>query len=367
MSVTVVVGAQYGGEGKGKVVSYLSVRDDADYVVRCGGPNSGHTVYYSDQVFQLRLLPAGFVNPRSRLLLAAGSIVNLKILEEEIELSNIDKSRVGIDYNSAIITEADSRYESELGLRNKIGSTLSGTGIAVANRALRNGAIKLAREVSAAKTYLTDVANEINKGIDRGETCIIEGTQGFGLSLYHTECYPYATSRDTTASAFLSEVGVSPLKVNSIVMAVRTFPIRVEGNSGLLKNEISWEKVRQLSGYPYDIREFTTVTGRLRRVALFDVDLVKRAVLVNRPTELVLHGADYVDFANKGINRFEALTSKTKKFISDIERELGVPVTVIGSGPTNFEIIDRKYCNRYINRRSFLVGAAKCLTTCPQN
>lgn len=345
MSVIVVVGAQYGGEGKGKIVSYLSVRDDAGYVVRCGGPNSGHTVYYDGQVFRLRLLPAGFVNSRARLLLAAGSIINLKILEEEIRLSGIDRSRVGIDYNSAIITNADAQSELELGLRNKIGSTLSGTGIAVANRALRNGAIKLARDVLEAKAYLTDVAAEINAAIDEGETCIIEGTQGFGLSLYHAECYPYATSRDTTASAFLSEVGVSPMKVSSIIMAVRTFPIRVEGNSGPLKNEISWEKLRQLSGYPYDIREFTTVTGRLRRVALFDLDLVKRAALINRPTELALHGADYVDFANKGVTIFEALTASTKKVVDYIERELDVPISLVGTGPANDEIADRTLSN----------------------
>jgi adenylosuccinate synthase len=353
MSVIVVVGAQYGGEGKGKIVSYLSTRDDADYVVRCGGPNSGHTVHYNDQIFKLRLLPAGFVNPRSRLLLAAGSIVNLRILEEEIKLSNIDRNRVGIDYNSVMVTDADALSESELGLRSKIGSTLSGTGVAVANRALRNGSAILAKDVPEAKAYLTDVAAEINAAIDKGETCIIEGTQGFGLSLYHTECYPFATSRDTTASAFLSEVGVSPVKVTSIIMAVRTFPIRVEGNSGPLKNEISWEDVRRLSGYPYEIHEFTTVTGRLRRIAKFSLDLVKRATVVNRPTEIALHGADYIDFTNKGAKEYEDLTEHAINFISSLEDELQVPVTFIGTGPAETEIIDRTI--RHYQYRNILV------------
>lgn len=341
MSVIVVIGAQYGGEGKGKIVSYLSTRDDADFVVRCGGPNSGHTVTYSGQIYRLRLLPAGFVNPRSRLLLAAGSIVNLRILEEEIRLSNIDKSRVGIDYNSVMVNNADARSELELGLRAKIGSTLSGTGMAVANRVLRNGSAVLAKDVPEAKAYLTDVAGEINDAIDRGKICIIEGTQGFGLSLYHAECYPFATSRDTTASAFLSEVGVSPMKVTSIVMAVRTFPIRVEGHSGPLKNEISWGEVRKISGYSCEIQEFTTVTGRLRRVAKFDIDLVKRATVINRPTEIALHGVDYIDFANKGADRYKHLTNATVNFISRLEDELRVPVTLIGTGPEENEIIDR--------------------------
>ena len=68
MAVTIVVGGQYGGEGKGKIVAHLAKRDNPDFVVRCGGPNSGHTVHLKDQIFRLRMLPAGFVNSKSRLL-----------------------------------------------------------------------------------------------------------------------------------------------------------------------------------------------------------------------------------------------------------------------------------------------------------
>lgn len=348
MGVTIIVGAQYGGEGKGKIAAYLAVRDDADFVIRCGGPNSGHTVYSDGQVYKLRLLPTGFINPRSRLLLGAGSIINLRILREEIEFTEIDKDRVGIDSNSAIITDADGESESELGLRKRIGSTLSGTGIGVVKRALRDGSLNLAKDVPEARPFLTDVAAEVNEGIDKGQTCIIEGTQGFGLSLYHTQCCPYATSRDTTASAFLSEVGVSPLKVTSIVMAVRTYPIRVEGNSGPLKSEISWEELRRLSGYPYNIQEFTTATGRLRRVAKFNMELVKRAAMINRPTELALHGADYIDFANKGITRFDALTTSAKEFVNYLEQNLRIAIYLIGTGPECLETIDRTKSNNII-------------------
>jgi adenylosuccinate synthase len=301
MAVTVVVGAQYGGEGKGKIVAHLARRDNPDFVVRCGGPNSGHTVYLKDHVFKLRLLPAGFVNSRSRLLLAAGSIINLEVLLAEIELTGIDPSRVGVDRNAAIITDEDGKRESQLGLREQIGSTLSGTGMGVVKRALRDGTIKLALDIPEARPFITDVSSEINCGIDKGQLCIVEGTQGFGLSLYHTLCYPYATSRDTTASGFLSEVGLSPMKIDSIIMAVRTFPIRVEGKSGPLKNEITWEQLQQRSGYPYPIIEYTTVTGRTRRIAAFDMELVRIATMVNRPTELALHGADYIDYSNKGL------------------------------------------------------------------
>jgi adenylosuccinate synthase len=341
LAVTIVIGGQYGGEGKGKIVAHLAKRDNPDVIVRCGGPNSGHTVHLKDQVYRLRLLPAGFVNPRSRLLLAAGSIINLKILLSEIESTGIDTHRVGIDRNAAIITDEDGKRESKLGLRDRIGSTLSGTGIGVAKRALRDGMIKLASDIPEASPFITDVSAEINCGIDKGQLCIVEGTQGFGLSLYHTLCYPYATSRDTTASAFLSEVGISPMKVDSIIMAVRTFPIRVEGKSGPLKNEITWEELQKRSGYPYCIGEYSTVTGRLRRIAEFDMELIRRAVMVNRPTELALHGVDYLDYSNKGVLEYDLLTNETKVFITILENELAIPVTYIGTGPEQNELVDR--------------------------
>ena len=176
MPVVVVVGAQYGGEGKGKIVAHLAQRDNPDFVVRCGGPNSGHTVHLKDRILRLRLLPAGFVNPRSRLLLAAGSIVNLRVLLSEIETAGIDSHRVGIDRNAAIITDEDSAKESQLGLRDRIGSTLSGTGMGVAKRVLRDGTMKLASEIPEARPFITDVSTEINYGIDKGQTCIVEGT-----------------------------------------------------------------------------------------------------------------------------------------------------------------------------------------------
>lgn len=342
MGVTMIVGGQYGGEGKGKTVSYLSLEDNSDYVVRCGGPNSGHTVDLEGKRYALRLLPAGFINARSRLLLAAGTLVDPDILLQEIELCGVDPSRVGVDLGAGIITERDAEHERRLHLRKRIGSTLSGTGAGVARRALRDNSFRLARDVPELKPFLTCVSREVNRALDRNLKVIIEGTQGFGLSLFHSGCYPYTTSRDTTASAFLSEVGISPLRVNSIIMVVRTFPIRVSGNSGPLKNEIDWKEVQRLSGYSYEPKEFTTVTKQIRRVALFDIELVKEAALVNKPTQIALTGADYLDYRNKSLKNFSALREETKRFIRWIEHEIDVRVDLIGTGPENKEMIDRR-------------------------
>lgn len=340
MPLTIVVGGQYGGEGKGKIVSHLTAADNVEYVVRCGGPNSGHTVDFNGKRYVLRSLPAGFINAKTRLLLAAGTLINPDILLQELEHCKVKPSRLGIDFNAGVIAKEDEDYERNINLGKKIGSTLSGVGSAVARRALRSGSFLLAREEPKLQPFLTSVSNEINSALDRNLKVTVEGTQGFGLSLYHSKSYPYTTSRDTTASAFLSEVGASPLRATSVIMVLRTYPIRVGGNSGPLKNEITWEKLRELSGYPYAIREFTTVTNRLRRVAIFDMGIVKEAALINKPTEIALNGVDYLDYRNRGTRRIQDLTLKTREFIDYIERETRVKVRFVGTGPTNEEIID---------------------------
>jgi len=340
MPLTIVVGGQYGGEGKGKIVSHLSITDNVDYVVRCGGPNSGHTVDISGKRHVLRLLPAGFVNSKTRLLLAAGTLVNPDILLQELEHCGVNPSRLGIDYNAGVITEEDEKHEKTLNLRKRIGSTLSGVGAGLARRILRDGSFRLAKDDPQLQPFLTCVSSEINSALDRNLKVVVEGTQGFGLSLYHSRSYPYTTSRDTTASAFLSEVGISPLRATSVIMVLRTFSIRVGGNSGPLKNEITWEKLQKLSGYPYRIREFTTVTNRLRRVALFDIDVVREAAMVNHPSAIALNGVDYLDYKNRGAKRINDLTQVAKRFINFIEKQINVNVSFVGTGPTNEEIID---------------------------
>ncbi|ULA68550.1 MAG: Adenylosuccinate synthetase [Nitrospira sp.] len=340
MPLTVIVGGQFGSEGKGKVTSHLALRDNVDIVVRCGGPNSGHTVDVEGQRYELRSLPAGFINPGTRLLLAAGCLINPEILLTEVKSTGTDPRRVGVDRYAGIISPSEGEEEAELRLRDRLGSTLSGTGIGVANRVLRKPDFKLAEDVPELQEFLTDVSAEVNEAVDKNGKVLIEGTQGFGLSVYHSPHYPYATSRDTTASGFLSEVGVSPRLVTDIIMAIRTFPIRVAGNSGPLKDEITWEELRERSGYPTDIREFTTTTKKLRRLGLFDLELVRRAALVNRPTQIALHGIDYLSWHNKSLREYEELTSDTKSFIERMEPFFSSMISMIGTGPANEELID---------------------------
>src|SRR5438876_5222259 len=183
MPLTVVIGAQFGGEGKGKLVSHLSIADDVDIVVRCGGPNSGHTVDYAGFRAGLRMLPAGFVNKRTKLMIAPGALVNVKLLLSEMKMCSVDPSRLLIDRNACIVADDYGRYELDRGLRKRIGSTASGTGMAVAKRALRDEDVRLARSVPVLSPNIGDVSMQLNFALDQGKRVVVEGTQGFGLSL----------------------------------------------------------------------------------------------------------------------------------------------------------------------------------------
>jgi adenylosuccinate synthase len=267
------------------------------------------------------------------------------VLLKEIEIFNLTPDRLKIDKNAAIITEDCIRKENEIGLREHLGSTLSGVGAAVSKRVLRNPPIDLAANHPDLSPFTCDVAEEVMSGYKKQKRIVIEGTQGFGLSLYHSPYYPKTTSRDTTASAFLSEVGISPLCVSEIIMVVRTFPIRVGGNSGTLLDEISWETIQDESGYPHKIFENTTVTQTLRRVGRFNLALVKKALTANYNAKIALMGVDYLDYRNKSKTNYEGLLPEVKSFISILEVDLGATVKYIGTGPTDSDLIECEECD----------------------
>jgi adenylosuccinate synthase len=341
MSLVVVVGAQYGSEGKGKMVSYLTqALGPGAAVVRCGGSNAGHTAEGPLGRALLRQLPSGAVDPSCKLFMAAGMQLDLPVLLSEIEHLEIESDRLRIDRGAAAIEDADRESERSQQLFDRIGSTLTGTGAAIARKVLRAPGVRRAADIPALSHFTGDVPAELARFLDEGGNVIVEGTQGAGLSLHHGP-FPFTTGRDTTASAFLSEAGLPPTRVTDVVMVLRTYPIRVGGPSGPLGDEISWDEIQGRSGYPTALAEYTTVTGRLRRVGEFDWDLVKRATLLNAPTALALHGADYLDHNDLGCNSWDDLGQKTKGFVERLERELGVPVRYIFTGPDGGDVIDR--------------------------
>ena len=181
MASTVVIGGFFGDEGKGKIISYLALKDKPTIVVRGGaGPNAGHTIKDGKQTYKVRMLSCGFLNKEARVMIGPGVVVNPDVLLKEITDFDV-KGRAFLDNNCGIIEESHREADSKGQLKDKIGSTGSGTGPANAERAMRT--LKLAKEIDVLQQYLIDVPFEVNSALDRGENVLIEGTQGTHLPL----------------------------------------------------------------------------------------------------------------------------------------------------------------------------------------
>lgn len=332
MPCTVVVGGQFGSEGKGKTVALLARRATRPWVVRCGGPNSGHTVDLGGNPIVLRHVPTGVINAEAVLLLSAGCAIDEDVLIREIAQLRLPRERVIVDPRAVLVTERHRLAEKEL--RGRISSTASGTGAALAERLMRAPGVGLAsHSVRLARLARVEaVAPLLHEQLADGGMVIVEGSQGFGLSLLHGTNYPHVTSRDTTASGFAAEVGLSPRHVDRVVLVVRTWPIRVGGPSGPLDNEVSWDEIRVESGAPETVPEFTSVTGRLRRVARFDMGLVRAACEYNLPTSLSIMGLDRLQYSNRGARTFDQLGDATRAFLDRLTSSTGVPIELAGTG-----------------------------------
>lgn len=339
MPVSIVVGGQYGSEGKGKVVALLGSRAPHPWIVRCGGPNSGHTVTIRGEDVILRQVPCSADPENAFFCLAAGSVIDEPVLLHELDHLAIDRDRIIVDSRAVILTEADRQEEARSLIG--IGSTCSGTGAAQIRRMSRNSDVKLAGDSEAIRTRcrVETLAPVLHNVIHAGGHVIVEGTQGFALSLLHGPDYPYVTSRDTTAAGFAMEAGLSPRAVDEIILVVRTFPIRVGGSSGPFAEELTWDEVAQLSGAPKTYPEYTSVTRRLRRVARFNFEAVSLACQYNRPTGIAVMGLDRIDFKNLNITDPAELTRSAKEFVAQVERSTGTPVEIVGTGFGTFDAI----------------------------
>ncbi len=332
MSCTIVVDGFFGDGGKGKIVSYLAVADDASVVARGGvGPNAGHTVVKNDVKYKLRMVPCGFVNERALQLVGPGVLVNPEVLLKEIVETDIE-DRFGLDPQCAIIEQKHIDADRKGYLKEKIGTTGTGTGPCNADRAYRT--VKMAREIPELAKYIKDVPLLINEALNRGESVVLEGTQGTFISLFHGG-YPYVTSKDVCAAAVCSDVGVGPTRVDEVVLVCKAYVTRV--GEGPLEGEISFEEAKRRG---WD--EYGTVTGRQRRAAPFNHALAKRAAMINGATQLAVTKLDILFPDCAGSNDYGSLSDEAKEFIKEIENKVGLPVTLIGTGPGVKELIDRR-------------------------
>lgn len=320
-----VAGAQYGDEGKGKIISYLALADKPQIVARGGvGPNAGHQVFYNGKKYSVRQIPSGFVYEKARLLVGAGVLVNPEVFLKEVEETKTRK-RVGVDGRCTVITQAHRNADAAGGKR--IGTTGAGCGPANAERVARTA--MLARDEPLLKPFVCDVAAEVNAA----KNVLIEGTQGFMLSLLYGT-YPFVTSKDTSASTIAADVGVGPTKIDEVIMVVKSYTTRV-GN-GPLKSEMQPEEAQRLG-----FQEYGTVTGRARRASKeLHFDDLRYACTVCGATQLAITKLDVRFPAAAGAREYSKLPADAKRFIERIEKELGVPATLIGTGPEALDVID---------------------------
>lgn len=332
MGCTIVVDGFFGDGGKGKLVSYLAVTDDAGVVARGGvGPNAGHTVVKNGVKYKLRMVPCGFVNDNALQLIGPGVLVNPEVLLKEIKETDID-DRFGLDPQCAIIEQKHIEEDRKGHLKENIGTTGTGTGPCNADRAYR--VAKMAREIPELEPYLKDVPTLVNEALDRGEEVVLEGTQGTYISLFHGG-YPYVTSKDVCAAAVCSDVGVGPTRVDEVVLVCKAYVTRV--GEGPLEGEISFEEAKKRG---WD--EYGTVTGRQRRAAPFNYKLAKRAAMINGATQLAITKMDILYPECAGSDDINSLPDEAIEFIDHIEAKVGLPVTFIGTGPGVHEVIDRR-------------------------
>ncbi|MEM1985654.1 MAG: adenylosuccinate synthetase [Candidatus Micrarchaeia archaeon] len=333
MPCTVIVGGFFGDEGKGKIMSYLSIKDNPKIAVRGGvGPNAGHTVVFEGKEFKLRMLPSAIINRSTKLMIGPGVLVDPNVLLKEIETFSAH-DRVKVDRQCGVIEEKHIEMDrGDAYLKGKIGTTGTGCGPANVDRVRRVG--KVCRDIEALSRYIDDVPYLVNEAISKGETVHVEGTQGTFISLFHGT-YPFVTSKDVTASAICSDVGIGPKVVDDVIVVFKAYVTRV--GAGELPGELSTEEAERRGWL-----EKATVTGRVRRSAPFNYELARRAVMLNSATQIAITKFDVLYPQAKNVRDFSQLPKEAKEMIDMIEKETKVPVTIISTGAEAEATIDRR-------------------------
>lgn len=367
--VAVVLDSQAGSCGKGKFVGYLS--NEYDVAINNFMSNAGHT--YQDDVcgsVMTQHLPTSIVNPKAMLYIGPGAAITPHILFDEIiKYSNLIGDRqVYIHPRAMVIKPEHSEREKEL-IRS--GSTFKGCGMAQADKIMRIPGTQLFGDWYKYSDWSAGYSNEqikkiadtievedcmltINNMIDCGYNVLIEGSQGCDLDINYGLNYPHTTSRQCHAGQLIADCGISPRLVDDIIMIMRPYPIRISNETNIGINissgdydgseELTWDIIKQRCGAPDDVEfgEQTTVTKKTRRVFEMNWERLKYVTTLNRPTQIALNFAQYIDYNALGCKKWSDLPQKVKDFVKMVEDTTNVRVTLIGTGANNDEIIDRR-------------------------
>ena len=332
MTTTVVLGAQWGDEGKGKVTDFFA--SEADFVVRFqGGNNAGHTIVVNEETIKLSLTPSGVLYPECTPVIASGCVIDMGVLSSELDMleeRNINTSKLKISSNAHLIMPyhkiLDELIELRLG-NNKIGTTKRGIGPCYADKIQRQGIrvqdlldedifvekvssiLKEKNEIlekiynhkplnleaiieefkpyeNLVKKFMTDTSLLVSTAVRKGKKVLFEGAQGTLLDIDHGT-YPFVTSSNTTAGNAAIGSGIGPLDINKIVGVTKAYISRVGTGPFITEqdNEIGEYLIKKGA-------EYGTVTGRKRRCGWLDLVSLSYAVRVNSLTELFITKLD---------------------------------------------------------------------------
>lgn len=326
MGAIVVVDALYGDSGKGKIASFLAQKRKATWCVRAGtGTNAGHSLRRdSGEILKTSQLPLAGILQDAWLGIGSGVAVDPELVEAEcraLEAYRV-RARLRIDGRCPLIEPAYRDAERmDPHLAQHVGSTCSGTGVAQAQFCLRKA--RQAKDLPELAPFVTDVALALDESCGRGETVIVEGSQGTALSLALSPDYPFCTSGNCTSTAALDDVGLSWRRVDEVVLIVKAVPSRV-GNGPLVGElTVAQQDARGLA-------EYGVRTGRRRRKADFiDLERIREAVRLNGPTSLALSFCDHLDpaMATTGVPG-----PAVRRLIDQLEEVAGVRVSLLEFG-----------------------------------
>jgi len=396
--VSSVIGAQWGDEGKGKMVDILA--EEYDVIARaCGGANAGHTIVVNGEKHVFHLMPSGCLHEGKQIILGSGLVIHLPTLLEEIETLRgygIDVSdRLHISSEAHIVfdyhQEVDGALEEERQKKTGegIGTTKRGIGPAYTDKAARTGirmehlssditsilssqaefvqraygvTIDLDKEIRHIQAAQKTVGHMVTNTVEllhayraSGKSILIEGAQATLLDIDHGT-YPFVTSSSTTLAGALQGLGLPPNCVTSCIGVAKAYCTRVgSGHFATEEEGEVAERLRSRGG------EYGSTTGRPRRTGWLNIDDLKFGTALNGHTHWNITKLDVLDEeevipvmtnnhmteikgwkqSTAGITDWNALPENARKYIEIIEKETGVPVSMIGTGQGREEMILR--------------------------
>ncbi len=289
--VDVVIGMQYGDEGKGKIANQMAANGDYDYVVRFnGGGNAGHTIYLNGEKIVTHLVPCGILHGIPSVI-GNGCVINTQKLFDELEYLEglgFDTSILKIAENAHIITKEHIDEDSK---DTKIGTTRTGNGPCYRDKVARTGL--RAKDIPELAPYLVDMHSLIHS---EPKKFLAEGAQGYWLDIDFGD-YPYVTSSNTGVGAVLNN-GFNYKQVRNVVGVIKCYSTYV-GAKGYQKDDARFEMLREIG------QEYGATTGRPRQIDWLNLDEVNIACQMNGITKLIVNKMDVLDQVNGGWNWYE--------------------------------------------------------------